>query len=82
MYPFMASHRDHFDNWLIERRAETTKTGEPIPDQDWQVELVRAICAVADEVAALRREAAAQAAQAAQAARPPAQRDAEPAGVV
>ena len=58
MYPSMASHREHFDNWLIERRAETTKTGEPIPDQEWQVELVRAICAVADELAALRRESA------------------------
>jgi hypothetical protein len=58
MHPFMASHRDHFDNWLIERRAEATKTGDPIPEQEWQVELVRSICAVADELAALRRESA------------------------
>jgi hypothetical protein len=74
MHLFMASHRDHFDNWLLERRAEVTKTGEPIPDQEWQVELVRAICAVADELAALRRETAL-------AARPPAPRPAEPAAV-
>ena len=72
MNPFMASHREHFDNWLTERRAEATKTGEPIPDQDWQVELLRSICAVADEVAALRREYAA-------AARP---RIPEPAGAI
>ena len=56
MNPFMASHREHFDNWLIERRAEATKLGDPFPEAELQLELIKAVCAVADELAALRRE--------------------------